>query len=160
MRPQTEIKSIEFIFENCECLTIDGRYIGDLIIEDIRTSIRRVACNSIMRMVSCKSFAISINKLVNIKTIHTGFDEVYPLERINSGTEITYIIITYSDNSTETIYMNWSNESEWHNPYQKSLITKKGDLYLVIDKELNIEDIWDENYINDNHKWGIVYGIE
>ena len=39
------LKYIELTLENCEVVTIDGKYIGDFLVDDISTSISRLACN-------------------------------------------------------------------------------------------------------------------
>lgn len=45
------IKSIEFVLENCENFNIDTNYFGAFLIDDIRYSIQRIACNSIIQQV-------------------------------------------------------------------------------------------------------------
>ena len=41
---------IEFIFENCDSIKIEGKYIGYFLVDDLKTSIKRIASNSIEKM--------------------------------------------------------------------------------------------------------------
>ena len=44
---QMKLKNITLVFENCDSITIDGKYVGEFIVDDIHTSIERIACNAI-----------------------------------------------------------------------------------------------------------------
>ena len=46
-----KLTDVTFIFENCDYITINGCYIGDFVIDDIKTSIERIASNCIEEMV-------------------------------------------------------------------------------------------------------------
>ena len=65
---QEQIEKIEIILENCEMIIIEGKYIGDLSIEDIKYSIHRDACNSISERLTCKELSMSINRNANLDT--------------------------------------------------------------------------------------------
>ena len=56
-----KLKNITFIFENCDSITIDGKYIGYFLVDDMHTSIERIACNVIERMDTADTFAIMKN---------------------------------------------------------------------------------------------------
>ena len=60
-----KLKNITFTFENCDMITIDGKYIGGFLVDEIKTSIQRVACNAIIRMDIAKVIAIEIHKDAN-----------------------------------------------------------------------------------------------
>ena len=62
-----KLKYITFTLENCDQITIDGKYIGDFYVGDIKSEIKRIACNSIMKMNITKEFAIEIHKNANKK---------------------------------------------------------------------------------------------
>ena len=59
------LKNITFVFENCDTITIDGKYIGDFLVADLKTEIRRIACNAIERMDIAGTIAIEIHKDAN-----------------------------------------------------------------------------------------------
>ena len=56
------IKAIEFVFENCECLTVDSKYIGDILIEGFKTNVRRLGVNAIREYTSCERIDLIIYK--------------------------------------------------------------------------------------------------
>lgn len=45
-----KLKNITLVFENCDSITIDGKYVGEFIVDDIHISIERIACNAIERI--------------------------------------------------------------------------------------------------------------
>ena len=56
---------IEFVFENCDSIKIEGKYIGDFLVDNLTTSIKRIACNSIEKMDVANTVAIEIHKDAN-----------------------------------------------------------------------------------------------
>lgn len=140
-----DIKAIEFVFENCECVTIEALYIGDVLIEGIETSIRRVAVNSICESTSCKRFEVAISKEADVKVESFG-DEIYKLSRINEWNDITSVFLKYEDGSEKEILVPWVGENDCNNEAQSSFIDKHGNLYLAINEECqNILDIYTED---------------
>ena len=137
-----DIKAIEFVFENCECVTIEAPYIGDVLIEGIETSIRRVAVNSICESTSCKRFEVAISKEANVKIESYG-EEIRKLSRINDWDDVTSIFLKYEDGSEKEILVPWLGESGDENEAQSSFIDKHGNLYLTINEKCqNVLDIY------------------
>ena len=60
-----KVKNVTLCFENCDWVTIDGKYIGDLIVDDLHTCFRRIACNAIDKIETAKTIAIEIHKDAN-----------------------------------------------------------------------------------------------
>ena len=137
-----DIKAIEFLFENCECLTIEAPYIGDILIEGIETNIRRVAVNSICESTSCKRFEVAISKEANVEFESYG-EKIRKLFRINILNDVTSIFLKYEDGSEKEILVPWLGESDNKNKAQSSFIDKHGNLYLAINEECqNVLDIY------------------
>ena len=137
-----DIKAIEFVFENCECVTIEAPYIGDVLIEGIETSIRRVAVNSICESTSCKRFEVAISKEANVEIESYG-EKIRKLSRINVWDDVTSIFLKYEDGSEKKILVPWLGESDYENEAQSSFIDKHGNLYLTISEECqNVLDIY------------------
>lgn len=156
-----KLKEITFVFENCECITIDGKYIGDFLVEDIRTSIQRIACNAINKMDVAHIFAIEIHKDAD-KTRHSfGFeiDDGSVFNRLTSWDDITSIefelVDEYHGEGQEPIiehynyFVHWTGEDNQENDAQKSYISKVGNLYIVIADGKDIEDFFDKEAIDD-----------
>lgn len=60
-----KLKYIEFVFENCDSIKIEGKYIGDFLVDNLETSIKRIACNSIDKIDVANTIAIEIHKDAN-----------------------------------------------------------------------------------------------
>ena len=137
-----DIKAIEFLFENCECLTIEPPYIGDILIEGIETNIRRVAVNFICESTSCKRLEVAISKEANVEFESYG-EKIRKLFRINILNDVTSIFLKYEDGSEKEILVPWLGESDNKNKAQSSFIDKHGNLYLAINEECqNVLDIY------------------
>lgn len=137
-----DIKAIEFVFDNCECVTIEAPYIGDVLIEGIKTSVRRVAVNCIGESTSCKRFEVAISKEANVEIESYG-GKIRKFSRINDWDDVTSIFLKYEDGSEKEISVPWLGESDNENEAQSSFIDKYGNLYLTINEECqNVLDIY------------------
>lgn len=158
-----KLKEIGFYFENCEYISIDGKYVGYFLVDDIRTSIERIACNSIIDMKIPRTFAVEIHKDANI--IHNPFgDKRYDktkFERLMEYDDITQIDFTLvkSENdfdetvpSTKEIShhlnVSWKGNNDYSNEAQTSYLSKNGHLYIVISQDISFEEIIDKEYVD------------
>ena len=154
------LKYITFTLENCDQITIEGKYVGDFYVGDIISEIKRIACNSIMKMNITKEFAIEIHKNANKTHYVLGLEKCkYTVfEILTSHNNITSIEFELEEQyiKDEKIpkfehykyFVNWTGDSDFVNDSQKSYISKPGHLYLVIDKKSNIEDYFDSEEID------------
>lgn len=161
------ISRIELGLENCEVITIDGKYIGSFDASNIHTDISRMGCNYIGKSQSCDSFAIEIYRDANIINrpfgIENDDDYIKIFERITKYNDITSVTVYYDkkdDNykdvetgESDYFYVTYEEENEGQlgspNIYQSSYINDFGDLYIVIDKDKKIFDLFDKEEIND-----------
>lgn len=155
---QDEINKIEIVLENCEVITVDGKYIGDFSCEGIEHSISRVACNSIKESYTCKDFSMSIHRDCSLNDIEEwtlGVSDIKrdPLKRINNYNDITsiYIYFTKDKENPKQIYVKWGGDSDYNNEYQKSYINKFGDLFIVVSEDLKLGDVFDMREIEDKN---------
>ena len=147
-----DIKAIEFLFENCECVTIEAPYIGDVLIEGIETNIRRVAINSICESTSCKRFEVAISKEANEEVESYG-EKIRKLFRINDWDDVTSIFLKYEDGSEKEISVPWIGEDDCNNEAQSSFIDKYGNLYLTINEECqNVLDIYTDDMMEEMNR--------
>jgi len=156
-----KLKTITFGLENCDYITIDGKYIGNFLVGDITTSIRRIACNAIGKMDVCNKFIIEIHKDAN--SPHRPFEQLDSKENVfdrlvkyNDITSISFDLINtyYEENQSLTVehydyYVSWIGDSDENNESQKSYISDEGNLYIVISEKQKIEDFFDYDEIND-----------
>lgn len=133
---------MELIFENCDSITLP--------IDDIEY----FYANNIQQSMNLQDSQLNIYKSVGDLTISirkSAFDkftdfadmlddeeeiEYHKLKnRINSS-DITQIhFINFQDETVESLYVEWSDEDEWHNKYQKQEIIDDEYLVININKE-------------------------
>ena len=163
----SKLKEITFTFENCDCVTIDGKYICDFAVSGIRKTIKRIACNAINEYDYCKNFFIEISK--GAKDIGTMTGETFFTRRFD---DITSINFTLEDDIYDDIYdentdkyigittkdydyaVDWkdissTNASICENANQKTYLSDCGNLYILISKKKTMEDYVDMTEIND-----------
>lgn len=145
----SELKSITFGFENCELLTIPAHMIGDMEIGDIKTTVRRIASNSISKMLSTDFVFIEL--FDNCKSIATSCgDDLNGFERLTKYSDITSIDLDFEDGSKiENIYVDYCEDSDTlgaNNKNQSFYVSKQNVLYILIDKTRNIKDYIKSTY--------------
>ena len=162
-----KLKYITFGLENCDQITIEGKYVGDFVVQDIKTEIKRTACNAIDRIDSVDTFAVEIHKDVNKERYQfnqTDYEDWKQMtfDRLNQYHDITSIEFElYDDYATETdnethctehyfYWVVWSGESDETNDAQSNYVSKDGNLYIVISKDKTVEDFYDKNEIDDS----------
>ena len=169
-----KLKEITFQLENCDYITIDGKYIGDFLVGDIRTSIKRIACNAIDKMDVVHTFAIEIHKDANKERCAFGQKEwkETTFNRLISYNDITSIQFELFDDYVEDgrepitehydYLIHWTGENSQENDAQKSYVSEVGNLYIVISDGKDIEDFFYKESIDDNDYMDFVcsmYGI-
>ena len=126
---EKDIKKVEIVFENCEEVTIERRYIEKLNALDIEICEDYNVCNH---------FEIEINKDILDNTDDKGLynryfenceDKVSVGERLQQN-DITQVHIYYEDDSKKWFCVNWKTGIK--NINQKSNITQDGNLYIII----------------------------
>ncbi|KAA9007295.1 hypothetical protein F4V43_02070 [Paenibacillus spiritus] len=146
-----KIKSVEFALENCEVLSIDGKYIGNFQVRDLKKHITK-HYNSIMHMTTCELFSIAISREANKE--YNAFDvEEWKhnlFERL-SARDICSVDLIYEDGTKDEFYVDWVGESEYKNEAQDSYVSKLGDLYIVISKEQTVKTCFGNWNIDDEN---------
>ena len=164
-----DVKKIEIIFENCEYIEFTPKDFGIFLLDDITTSISRIACNSISELKHAKTVALEIFD-TKLNSTYNPFGIESESKTIKSRfalcDDITSIEITFADDSKQEYYVEWGND-EYTNEHQKTELGENGNLYIVIGKDKNISDYFDNDAMNDkemakSHKelislWGESY---
>lgn len=160
-----KVKNVTLCFENCDYATIDGKYIGNLLVDDLHTCFRRIACNAIDKIETAKTIAIEIHKDANKERYQ--FDQEHipsfkqkTFDRIEEYDDITSIQFELEETYVEDgevprvecydYWVDWVGESDYSNEAQTSYISADGNMYLVIAKDKKIEDFFDMEEINDS----------
>lgn len=151
-----KLKNITFTFENCDMITIDGKYIGNFLVDEIKTSIQRIACNAIMKMDIAKVIAIEIHKDANKERCPLGCEDCKEMtfDRFLAYDDIVSIEFTLDDGDSNCTdydyYVDWVGDSDMENEAQHSYVSKDNNLYIVISDGKNVEDYFDFEMIDDS----------
>lgn len=120
------ISKIDLVFENCEAYSINRIDINEIIIEDIKEKISKIAANAIASMKTSETILIHVSNNAEEYVKYQGFqienENPKGLMRIAEYNDITQIILYYDDNTSETIYPSWIGESEYSNDAQETYI--------------------------------------
>jgi hypothetical protein len=161
------IRRIELGLENCETITIEGKYIGHFYVGDIKKEIARMACNHIGMNEICHSFCVEIHKDANQKYASFGDEECATMvfKRLTSYNDITDITIylydqynekTRDDETMDTVcyyLIHWGGDetNDWQadNPLQSTKIAKTGWLYITIGETMKMEEIFPDEEVDD-----------
>ena len=163
------IAKVDIVLENCEYITLDSKYFGELFVDGIYEQIKRIACNSISNMKSAKEVAIEIFKEANDIEYHPfgSSEKTKIFDRLTQYNDITSFTFYYEKENKEDdddkrkkknkeveydkedIYINWYGDSDNENESQISYISNQGNLYIVIARDKNVEDFFDVTSIED-----------
>ena len=153
------IKEIELVLENCEVITIPCYYIGDVVVDDIKTKICRTACNAVSRFETCEVFGVEIHADANkaeYRPFGTDVGTQGPrtiFERICEYDDIASVKITLTDNEywdptlgeekeEHVVFPKWVGESEYENEAQSSFLTEDNHLYIMISDRGKFDDLF------------------
>ena len=159
-----KLKYIKFVFENCDSIKIEGKYIGDFLVDNLKTSIKRIACNSIDKIDIAKTVVIEVHRTANQERYQFEQDYIkdfkqMTFDRFKEYRDITSIQFELEENYVEEgqvprkeyydYYIDWTGDSEYKNESQKTYLSKKGNLYIVIADGSDIEEFFDLEEIED-----------
>lgn len=149
-----KLKEITFTLENCDYITIDGKYIGDFLVDELNTSIRRTAVNTIEQIDGADIVVIEIHKDANKERylfLQTGWEDSKHMtfDRLTGYDDITRIEFKLDDKSY-SYYVDWVGDSDYENEAQSTYISKDGHLYLIIAKDKVVSDFFNMNEIDDS----------
>lgn len=144
-----KIASVEFGLENCEVLSIEGKYIGNFSVQNLKSSIKK-HYDSITHMTTCDLFAIAISKEANKDYFAFDIEEFKhnTFKRLSNG-DICSVDLIYDDGSKDEFYIDWVGESEYKNEAQDSYVSKLGDLYIVVSKDQNVASCFGNWHIDE-----------
>lgn len=114
------IESIDFIFENCEYISIPIENFKSLEIEKAGD------------YYSLSCIIEGVDKIILEYPLYEGYSN--PFQRIANYNDITSIEIKYKDGNIENLYMIW--EGEYSNNYQDSHLLKFNKIKIDINKEV------------------------
>lgn len=159
------LKYVTFFFSNLDQITIDGKYVGEFLVDDFHTYISRIACNAIEKMEVAKTFIIEIHKDANIERYQHNQTHIEDLKQMTfgrlTGCDITaiefeleekYYTVEGQTPYTEHYYylVDWNGDNDYYNDAQSNYISNDGHLYIAIAKGKSIDYFFDLESINDS----------
>lgn len=155
----SRLREITFTLENCDWITIPGNYVGSFCVTDIKKYISKRASNWTNEYEVAESFMIEIHECAN--TIYKPFNQINEnktkFQRLMDWRDITQIDfeIEESWDGENASSKKYSYEVDWHedddcdNRYQKVYLSPSGHLYIVISAEKDIFDVFNKEEIDD-----------
>lgn len=169
-----KLKYIEFTFENCDSLTIDGKYIGEFLVNNLHKVIRRTASNSIDELNVAKTVVMEISKDANVERYQFGQTDyedfkqtVFDRLKEYDITQISFVLEATEDEDSKTpiisyhysYFVDWVGGDQCINRAQSSYISKCGNLYLVIEENAGVEDYFNIDEIDDQEIMDINFSM-
>lgn len=161
-----KLKQITFQLENCDSITIDGKYVGYFLVDELNISFERIACNAIDRIDVANVFAIEIHRDANKERYQFGQDGYEKFKQMvfdrftrwDDITSIQFELVRECDELTSGLesydyydyLIHWVGDSDADNEAQTSYISKDGHLYIVIAEGKTIEDFFNKENIDDS----------
>ncbi len=146
------VEKIEIVFENCDCLTFKIRDFYDFVIENVRPRVNRVGSNCIAKS-NIADIYFHIFKGADKSYNEFGQEdwERSKFERIKNGCDITSVVLTYGDGTSEEFYPVWIDKDPngCTNSCMEARITERGDLKVVITANRENSRLY-ERYLEDN----------
>lgn len=150
------MSGLRFTFRNGETWTINRRLIGDLWIKQITTSFGRINGSEFQEIHPCDSLRIEIlpeADHVMSEDINLGGLELGMFERVKKYSDIELMDILYKDSehpksdvivTTDRVYFPYNpiDVDGNDNEYQSSTIDEEGHLFIVIDPNKTVKDLY------------------
>ena len=142
-----EVKFIELVLENCECVVLDAKHVKYFNIFDMYESFS-VYTNGVFKHKCAKGFEIIIKNHDN--TISSLFNNKDPLDRL-SYCDVTQVHLKYDDETSDTFHIKWDGDGYSNDNQEFKRISSLVYFYSK-PKDSNTELLSDE-VLNDIIEW-------
>lgn len=142
-----EMRALQLFFRNGDTLIINRDVIGDLWIKQVTTSYGRINGSGFQEIHPCQSFKIELYPeadQIDKEDINLGGLESGMFERIKKYSDIEMMDIQYENSESDSIYFPYKAQDPdgLDNIYQSTGTSDKGRLYVVIDPQKNVSEIF------------------
>lgn len=145
------LEKVTFVLANGESVNINEKYFGTFVLDEISESYERGISSGIIRQKWANLLICEVYKLANAKNEFAQFLSsdiaMIKLETIQQNP----FNRTLATTKYYTYYIDWCQECDDSNDFQETLISKEGNLYIVISKNEYLEYYFPKKEIN-NHK--------
>lgn len=147
-----ELERVTFVLANGESVSIDKKHLGTFVLDEISESYERGISSGIFRQKWANLLICEVYKLANAKNefaqLFSSDITMIKLETIQQNPFNRTLAAT----KYYTYYIDWCQESDDSNDFQETMISKEGNLYIVISKNEYLEYYFPKKEIN-NHKF-------
>lgn len=141
------VKSITFVFENCECIVVEYPQVAAFHTGKIYENYSSCS-NCIYRTQTVEGFTAVFNKKGSLSTDeYTSWlteGHVPTLERLK-GYDVTQLTITYEDKSEEHLSVLWEGDNDYTHDGQSCVITQEGN-YMFVSESGGYKNTMEEDY--------------
>lgn len=142
-----KMTALKFYFRNGETWTVNRGVIGDLWIKQITTSFGRIGDSDFQKIHPCESFKIELfpeADAVNTADINLGGLEQGMFGRVKTYQDIERMDIIFDSGAADHVYFPYKalDVDGFDNKHQSSLVGANGHLYIVIDPERLVTEVY------------------
>ena len=145
-----KLERVTFILANGESVSIDEKYLGTFVLDEIFESYERGISSGIFRQKWANLLICEVYKDANANNQFAQFlDSDIEKIKLDILVENPYNR-TLSTNKIHEYYIDWCLNSDEYNDFQETMISKEGNLYIVISKDEYLEYYFPKKEINDH----------
>lgn len=140
----TNIKSINFTFENCESLTLSQEYIACFntgkIYDNFNSCMNHISLDKSVEGFTCviKKDAIPLG---DDFTLWLGDSRIPAMTRFKQFQDITQIFVKFEDETSVQMNVEWHEDCDQNNLNQKCIITDEGNYLIFSDGSSYVNNI-------------------
>lgn len=134
-----KVEKIALINNDGEIIEIDSKYVGDLIIENIKENITRGADYKFKKMAIAETIGLEISKEGNQNHEFSRLLKSPTIRLVGIGSDQ---VMNYYRGAYKPSFKHHKNK------YQDTYISKQGNCYIIIDKNNKVKDVFDKKRID------------
>jgi len=135
---QNKYEKVELILENCEVITIEGQYIKGISVKDIKKFNIDLEAKHFSLIIDRKA---DINEKTTIWRFETNLIR-NNFKQLTEQLDIVAVHIYFANKKHMEFYVDFDEDNNDFNKYQKSYINDSGDLYITIDRNKELKDVF------------------
>lgn len=137
-----KIVAVTFVSENMCDFMVDGGEFAHFAVRGLGRGVRQIGEGVMEAMATCEGVTAEIPRSAN-SILGAPFGEYGTMfNLLDQDHCITQIILTYEDESEETVWVPYVDDADYTNRCMQTHITEDGDLQLVIDQKYTITDVF------------------
>ena len=140
---RNEVESIDLVLENCESIRVLIGSVDYMLVHGVTESSHKVSNKEFRKMKFAGEVAIAL-KPSEIESNYSQYSEgEYDCcGRLTEWADITSVSINYANGEIDDYFIDWGDsETHTENPFQRTRVNSKGELFIWIGKELDVNTL-------------------